>query len=41
MTPPAANLVFEVTQLEQLFTITGAGTASGETGDHATDITIL
>ena len=29
-----------VTQLEQLITIEGAGTARGETGAHATDITL-
>jgi hypothetical protein len=36
--PPPANLTFDGTQLEQLVTVTGAGSARGETGDHATDI---
>jgi len=38
--PPAPTDAFAVTQLEQLVTVTGAGTARGETGPHATGITL-
>ena len=37
---PPATLELAATQLEQLVTITGAGSARGESGKHVTDVTL-
>ena len=37
---PPATLELAATQLEQLVTITGAGSAAGETGEHVADVTL-
>eukprot|EP00750_Incisomonas_marina_P033516 INCI9889.3.p1 GENE.INCI9889.3~~INCI9889.3.p1 ORF type:complete len:911 (+),score=132.78 INCI9889.3:121-2853(+) len=39
-TPPPSSDQFAVTQLDQLITITGAGSAAGETGAHVANITL-
>lgn len=38
--PPPATLEIAATQLEQLVTIKGAGSARGETGKHVSDVTL-
>eukprot|EP01052_Picozoa_sp_SAG31_P025551 SAG31_NODE_2245_length_6101_cov_1.381539_5_plen_112_part_00 len=38
--PPPESLELAATQLEQLITITGSGSAAGETGEHVTDISL-